>query len=46
MPAQLSHQATELGDVAKLQGLQLRLLASPTSTVAVELAEVSLLKSQ
>lgn len=46
MPAQLPHQATELGDVAKLQGLQLRLLASPTSTVAVELAEVSLLKSQ
>lgn len=46
MPAQLSHQATELGDVAKLQGLQLRLLASPTSSVAVELAEVSLLKSQ
>lgn len=46
MPAQLNHQATELGPLSQLQGLQLRLLASPSQTVAVELAEVSLLKSQ
>lgn len=46
MPAQLKHQTTAIGPLSQLQGLQLRLLASPTQTVAVELAEVSLLKSQ
>ncbi len=46
MPAQLPHQTLEFGELSKLQGLQLRLIASPTQSVAVELAEVSLLRSQ
>jgi hypothetical protein len=46
MPAQLPHQTLEFGELSKLQGLQLRLIASPTQSVALELAEVSLLRSQ
>jgi hypothetical protein len=44
MPAQLTHQGQQLGDLGQLQGTQWQLLAPSDGNIALEIAEVSLMR--